>query len=230
MFTMIAQKSTGKLSIVATPIGNLGDITFRAVETLKASDYILAEDTRHSVKLIQHYEISKKLVAYHAHNEHEKTDSIIHDLLKNNKKISLITDAGTPSISDPGYLLINRCISESIAIEYLPGACAFLAALILSGFPTSPFLFLGFLPVKKGRQKALASLGENQTIILYESPHRLLKLVEELRMRFGNNKKIVIAKELTKIHESIYRGSLEDVLIQLTPETLKGEFVLIIQS
>ena len=196
----------GKLYLIATPIGNLGDITYRAVETLKMVDVIAAEDTRHTLKLLNYLEISKPMISYHRHNEDTKTEVLIN-ILKEGKNIGLVTDAGTPGISDPGEEVVQEAIKEDIQIVPIPGACALINALIASGLNTKQFVFYGFLPLdKKLRQEKFEDIEkQNKTIIFYEAPHRLVKTLEELNKRFGNID-IVIAKELTKIHENYIRG------------------------
>ena len=196
----------GKLYLIATPIGNLGDITYRAVETLKMVDVIAAEDTRHTLKLLNYLEISKPMISYHRHNEDTKTEVLIN-ILKEGKNIGLVTDAGTPGISDPGEEVVKEAIKEDIQIVPIPGACALINALIASGLNTKQFVFYGFLPLdKKLRQEKFEDIEkQNKTIIFYEAPHRLVKTLEELNKRFGNID-IVIAKELTKIHENYIRG------------------------
>lgn len=218
-----------KLYIVPTPIGNLEDITLRAINTLKNVDYILAEDTRHSLKLLNHFKISKKLVSYYKDVEAKKIEKIIRDL-KNGVKIALISDAGTPGISDPGMLLISEAIKENIPIETLPGACAMIPAIVSSGFDTTHFTFYGFLPHLRSNNKIkeiLKAIMESTfPVILYESPFRIkntLKLISEI----DNNRNVVVAKELTKIHEEFLRGKAVDLIDLINP---KGEFVLIIDK
>jgi 16S rRNA (cytidine1402-2'-O)-methyltransferase len=216
----------GKLYLVATPIGNLEDITLRSLFLLKTCDIILAEDTRKAGILLKHYDISKKLYAHHSFNEHQATPEIIRWLLMGSK-ICLITDAGTPGISDPGYLLIRECISQGIPIESPPGASALLPALLNSGLPCDRFCFEGFLPVKKGRMTRLNSLAEEErTMIFYESPHRILKTLEEFISHFGSERKSSISKELTKIYEETVRGSLLELKQHFTKNIPKGEFTL----
>ena len=184
--------------IIPTPIGNLGDITYRAIDVLKKSDKIFAEDTRISKKLLLHYGVKQKLYPYHQHNEHFVVDKIIENLLEDKQVISLVSDAGTPGISDPGYLLVTKAIERNIAVFCLPGPTALIPAVVQSGFPTNEFLFVGFLPQKKGRQKKLKEIAQqNFTQVLYESPHRLLKLIKEIALYFGEEKQISISKEIT---------------------------------
>ena len=218
-----------KLFIVPTPIGNLGDITFRAIETLKSVDLILAEDTRTSLKLLKHYNIENIVESYHMHNEHKKLISII-EKLNSGVQIALISDAGTPGISDPGFLLIRECIKNNIEIECLPGATALIPALVNSGLPSDRFLFEGFLPVKKGRTKRLKEIAEeNRTVIFYESPHRILKTLNDLNQYCGE-RNIVVIKEISKVYETAYRGNIQDVINRIAKSKLKGEFVIVIDG
>lgn len=222
--------NSSKLYIVPTPIGNLKDITLRAIETLKNSDLILAEDTRTSKKLLKEYGIETQLRSFHQHNEHKVLKNII-DELKSGKQISIISDAGTPGISDPGYLLVRECIVQEIEIETLPGATAFIPALINSGFPNHNFIFEGFLPLKKGRKSKLEELAkESRTFILYESPHRLVKTLNQLNENLGENRKVSVSRELTKIHEETKRGSFQDVISYYTDHPPKGECVIVIEN
>ena len=219
-----------KLYIIPTPIGNLQDITYRAVKTLSHVDLILAEDTRVSKTLLKHYEINTQMISYHMHNEHRNTEGII-EKLKNGTVIAIISDAGTPGISDPGYLLIRACIENNISVECLPGATAFVSALIQSGIPSDRFLFEGFLPHKKGRTKKLLQLSkEDKTMILYESPHRLQKTLEDLCEYFGGKTRASISRELTKIHEETIRGTLLSIKNHYSNKKPKGEIVIVIAS
>ena len=219
-----------KLHIVPTPIGNLQDITYRAVEILSNVDLILAEDTRVSQKLLKHYNIKTKMVSYHMHNEHKITKDVIENLNKG-VAIALISDAGTPGISDPGFLLIRSCIENNIQVECLPGATAFVPALVQSGIPTDRFLFEGFLPHKKGRTKKLTQLSkEEKTVILYESPHRLIKTLEDLCKYFGQETKASVSRELTKIHEETIHGTLKTIKDYYSNKTPKGEIVIVVAS
>ena len=219
-----------KLYIVPTPIGNLQDITYRAVETLSNVDLILAEDTRVSQKLLKHYNIKTNMVSYHMHNEHKITKDVIENLNKG-VAIALISDAGTPGISDPGFLLIRSCIENNIQVECLPGATAFVPALVQSGIPTNRFLFEGFLPHKKGRTKKLTQLSkEEKTIILYESPHRLIKTLEDLCKYFGQETKASVSRELTKIHEETIHGTLKTIKDYYSKKNPKGEIVIVVAS
>jgi 16S rRNA (cytidine1402-2'-O)-methyltransferase len=216
-----------KLYLVPTPIGNLKDITLRALEVLKEVDVILAEDTRTSSKLLKHYEISKKLVSYHQHNEHKITERLIESL-KNGETMALISDAGTPAISDPGFLLARECIKNDIDIECLPGATAFVPALVNSGLPSDKFVFEGFLPHKKGRQTRLKILAEEtRTIVFYESPHRLLKTLKQFAEYFGEERQVSVSRELTKMHEENIRGTVIELIDYYENHTLKGEIVII---
>ena len=218
----------GTLYLVSTPIGNLEDITLRAINILKQVDYIAAEDTRHSLKLLNHLEITIPLISYHRHNEEIKTDILI-DKLKDGKNIALISDAGMPIISDPGEEVVKKCILEQIEVIPIPGACAALTALIASGIDAKEFSFYGFLPLnKKNREEKLKQIQkEVKTIILYEAPHKILNTLDDLEKYLGN-RKIVLARELTKIHEQYIRGTIVDVKKQLNSP--KGEFVIIIEG
>ncbi len=220
------------LYIVPTPIGNLEDITFRAIKTLKEADYILAEDTRTSKPLLQHYGIETVLLSHHAHNEHHAVQQVVNDILIG-KTVALISDAGTPGISDPGFLLIRACIEAEIEVVVLPGATAFVPALVSSGLPCDRFYFEGFLPHKKGRQTRLQHLAvmEN-TVVLYESPHRLLKCLEQLIEFCGDERKVVVCREITKKFEDKIRGSLKDVLeyFNANPSKIKGEIVIVLSG
>lgn len=220
----------GILYVVSTPIGNLKDVTLRALETLKEVDLIACEDTRHTLKLLSHYQIRKPLTSYYSYNQLRKTDSIIHQL-KEGKKIALVSDAGTPGISDPGYVLIREAIKEGIPITVIPGPSAILVALVLSGAPTRRFLFEGFLPAKRGarqnRLKKLAEQTEDYTIVLYESPHRLIATLEDIQELMGDCQ-IACVREVTKIYEEAQRGRVSDVIETFRARTIKGEIVLII--
>ncbi|HLU84044.1 MAG TPA: 16S rRNA (cytidine(1402)-2'-O)-methyltransferase [Vicingaceae bacterium] len=219
-----------KLYLVPTPIGNLQDFTYRAVEVLNTVDLILAEDTRTSSKLLKHYNIGKPLTAFHQHNEHKSLDKII-DKLNSGSTIALVSDAGTPGISDPGFLLVRACVENNIDVECLPGATAFVPALVSSGFPCDKFVFEGFLPHKKGRQTRLKLLQEeNRTIVFYESPHRLLKTLQQFKEYFGDERKIAVCRELTKIHEEVIRGTAEELINYYNANTLKGEIVIIVEG
>lgn len=217
-----------KLFIVPTPIGNLADITLRALEVLKTADAILCEDTRTSGKLLKHYDIQKPLYAHHQHNEHHAIDSLIQQL-QSGKTLALISDAGTPAISDPGYLLVRNCIEYNIPVECLPGATAFVPALVQSGLPANSFVFEGFLPLKKGRATKLQQLSmEERTIILYESPHRLNKTLQELATHLGTDRKASVSRELTKMFEETRNDTLEALLQHYTAHPAKGEIVIVL--
>ncbi len=218
------------LYLVPTPLGNLKDITLRSLEILQSVDVILCEDTRTSNKLLQHYQIQKPLSPYHQHNEHQITTHLVAQM-QAGKVFALITDAGTPGISDPAFLLVRECIKQSIKVECLPGATAFIPALINSGIPTNRFVFEGFLPIKKGRQTLLKQLAEEErTIILYESPMRLLKTIDDLIIHFGANRKCAVSRELTKLFEENYRGTLEEVKKHFSAKVVKGEIVIVIEG
>ncbi len=218
----------GKLYIVATPIGNLEDITLRAIKVLQEADLIAAEDTRHTLKLLNHLEITKPLISYHRHNEEIKTDTLLKKL-KEGQNIALVSDAGTPGICDPGEVIIKKCIEENIEIIPIPGACAMVNALIASGISTKEFNFLGFLPLnKKLRKEKIEEIEKSRkTIILYEAPHKLESTLKELALIL-NNRQVVLARELTKIHEEFIRGTIDEIIKKL--ENLKGEMVLIIEG
>lgn len=216
------------LIIIPTPIGNLDDITLRAIKALKEVDYILAEDTRQSIKLLKHLEISKKLVAYHKFNEHKATERIVNEL-KSGVKIGLVSDAGTPSISDPGFLLVRDCVQQGVKVECLPGATAFVPALVNSGLPSDRFVFEGFLPPKKGRQKRLTFLAEDpRTVIFYESPHRLVKSLNQIAEFFGDDRQASVSRELTKMFEENIQGTLPELAKYYTEHPPKGEIVIVV--
>lgn len=218
----------GKLYLVPTPIGNLKDMTFRAVEVLSSVDLILAEDTRTSGKLLNHYEISTSMQAHHMHNEH-KTVPVLVDRMISGETIALISDAGTPSISDPGFLLTRACVEAGIDVECLPGATAFVPALVNSGIPSDRFVFEGFLPPKKGRKSRLELLSaETRTMIFYESPHKLLKTLSQFAEHFGEDRRISVSREISKIHEETIRGTLQEVVAHFKANPPRGEFVLVI--
>ncbi len=219
---------SSKLYIVPTPIGNLEDITLRAIRILKEVDLILAEDTRTSGKLLKHYGIDTRKYAYHQFNEHKVLHSLIERLL-GGETMTLITDAGTPAISDPGFLLVRECIKNNIQVECLPGATAFVPALVNSGMPCEKFFFEGFLPHKKGRQTRLKILSQLPcTLILYESPHRLLKTIGQFIEHFGPERNVSVSRELTKIHEENVRGTLQEVFDHFKTRTIKGEIVIVV--
>lgn len=217
-----------KLFVVPTPIGNLEDITLRAIRILKEVDLILAEDTRTSGHLLRHLEISKPMQSYHIHNEHQTLAKLM-ERLHQGETMALITDAGTPGISDPGFLLIRECLRNQIEVECLPGPTAFVPALVNSGLPTDRFVFEGFLPHKKGRQTRLESLrNENRTMIFYESPHRLLKSLQQFTEYFGADRPASVSRELTKVFEETVRGSLQEIITYFANKTIKGEIVIVI--
>jgi len=219
-----------KLYLVPTPIGNLEDITLRALTVLKQADLILAEDTRNSIFLLKHFQIDKPLKSYHQHNEHKIVGEIV-SLLEEGKVVALVSDAGTPGISDPGFLLVRECIQAGIDVETLPGATAFVPALVNSGLPCDSFTFVGFLPQKKGRQTKLRSLqDETSTFILYESPFRLVKTLEELKTHLGEDRKASVSRELTKLYEENKRGTLAELAQYFSAKTVKGEIVIIVEG
>ena len=219
---------TGKLFIVPTPIGNLADITLRALEVLKDVELILAEDTRTSGKLLKHHGIDTPMRAYHMHNEHKVTEGLIQELSKG-AKWALISDAGTPGISDPGFLMVRACLEAGINVECLPGPTALIPALVASGFPSDRFVFEGFLPPKKGRQTRISKLAEeSRTIVFYESPHKLLKTLDIFCEIFGPGRKVAVSRELTKLYEETIRGSLEEVSEHFRTHTPRGEFVIVL--
>ena len=218
------------LSIVPTPIGNLNDITYRAIKVLKDSDIILCEDTRISKRLLDKYSIDKPLYSFHIHNEHKVVEKYIQYIISG-KKVSLISDAGTPGISDPGYLIIRESIKKNIEIDCLPGPTAFVPALINSGISSDKFVFEGFLPKKKGRMSRIEFLKEEKrSIIIYESPHRIKRLIEELKAVFGGQRLVSISRELSKIHQENIRGTLDEVDKNLESKNIKGELILIING
>jgi 16S rRNA (cytidine1402-2'-O)-methyltransferase len=219
-----------KLFIVPTPIGNLKDITFRAIEVLNEVDLILAEDTRTSGKLLKHFEISTPMQSHHMHNEHKTVESIVQKL-KNGTTVALISDAGTPAISDPGFLLSRACIEHGIEVDCLPGATAFVPALVNSGLPNDKFVFEGFLPVKKGRQTRLLLLAEEtRTMIFYESPHKLIKTLGHFCEYFGEERQVSVSRELTKLFEETIRGTAKEVLDYYTNKPPKGEIVVVVDG
>ena len=217
-----------RLLIIPSPIGNLADITQRSESLLSSVDYILCEDTRRTVKLMNHLKIKNSLKSFHKFNEHSKIQSIIDDL-KAGKVIGLVSDAGTPGISDPGYLIVKNCIENEIKVECLPGPTALIPALVISGIPSERFSFEGFLPIKKGRKKRLEDLSEEKrTMIFYESPHKISKTLNDLKAHFGDDRKVSVSKELTKIHESTIRGTLGT--ISLGEGKIRGEFVIVVEG
>ncbi len=219
---------TPKLYIVPTPIGNLDDITLRAINVLKTVDAVLAEDTRTSGHLLKHLGISKPLQSYHIHNEHQTVQRVIQRILKG-ETIALVSDAGTPAISDPGFLLVRECIKNNITVECLPGPTAFVPALVNSGLPADRFIFEGFLPHKKGRQTRLIELStEERTMVFYESPHRLLKALEQFKTYFGADRQACVSRELSKIFEENVRGTVQEIIDYFAEKTIKGEIVVVV--
>ncbi|RYE00405.1 MAG: 16S rRNA (cytidine(1402)-2'-O)-methyltransferase [Sphingobacteriales bacterium] len=217
-----------KLYLVPTPVGNLGDITLRALEVLKQADAILCEDTRTSGKLLKHYAIQKPLYSYHQHNEHKVTETLIAQL-QAGKSLALITDAGTPAVSDPGFYLVRACVQHNIEVECLPGATAFVPALAVSGLPTQRFTFEGFLPQKKGRKTMLEKLAqEERTIVLYESPHRLVKSLEEMSTFMGSRRQASVSREISKLFAETKRGTLTELAHYYTEHPPKGEIVIVV--
>jgi 16S rRNA (cytidine1402-2'-O)-methyltransferase len=220
----------GKLYLVPTPIGNLEDITLRALRILKEVDLILAEDTRTSAVLLKHYDIPTRMSSHHKFNEHRTAEHIAEQILAGNN-IALISDAGTPSISDPGFLLTRTCLSMGVEVECLPGATAFVPALVNSGFPSDRFCFEGFLPQKKGRQKKLKELvDETRTMIFYESPYRLVKALEQFSEYFGSERRVSVSRELSKLFEENFRGTVAEVLAHFQSKTVKGEIVIVLEG
>lgn len=218
----------GKLYLVPTPIGNLKDMTFRAIQVLNDVDLILAEDTRTSGKLLKYYEISTPMQSHHMHNEHKTVEGIVRRI-NNGEKIALISDAGTPAISDPGFLLTRACVENGLEVDCLPGATAFVPALVNSGLPNDKFVFEGFLPIKKGRQTRLKLLSEeDRTIIFYESPHKLIKTLTQFVEYFGEERRISVSREITKLHEETIRGTVSEVLEHYTNKPPKGEIVIVV--
>ncbi len=218
----------GKLYLVPTPIGNLEDMTFRAIRVLKEADCILAEDTRNSGKLLKHFEIATPMYSHHMHNEHKTVDGLVKRL-QAGETIALISDAGTPAISDPGFLLSRACVENKVDVECLPGATAFVPALVNSGLPNDKFVFEGFLPDKKGRQTRFLQLAEEvRTMILYVSPHKLVKTLQEFKVYFGDDRPISVSRELSKLHEETIRGSVVEVLAHFEAKPPKGEIVVIV--
>ena len=220
----------GSLYIVPTPIGNLGDITLRALEVLKSVTLVLAEDTRTSGNLLKHYDISTPLRSYHMHNEHRILNQLVARI-KAGETMALVSDAGTPGISDPGFLLIRECIQEGIEVNCLPGATALIPALVNSGFPTDRFVFEGFLPLKKGRQTRLQLLSEeSRTLVFYESPHKLLRTLSQFVEFFGEDRQISVSRELTKMYEETLRGTATEILAHFESNPPKGELVLVVEG
>lgn len=222
-------QETAALFFVPTPIGNLEDITLRALRILKEVDLILAEDTRTSGKLLKHFSITTLTQSYHAFNEHRAVEGLVKRL--KNERMALISDAGTPAISDPGFLLVRECLKEGIEVECLPGATALVPALVNSGLPADRFVFEGFLPHKKGRQTRLKQLAEEtRTIVLYESPHRLVKALQQLAEHLGKTRQASVSRELTKLHEETRRGTLSELINYFADSTVKGEIVIVVEG
>ncbi|WP_306012621.1 MULTISPECIES: 16S rRNA (cytidine(1402)-2'-O)-methyltransferase [unclassified Allomuricauda] len=218
----------GKLYLVPTPIGNLEDMTLRAIKVLKEVDVVLAEDTRTSGKLLKHFEIDTPLQSHHMHNEHKQVDGLVKKM-KEGAIFALISDAGTPAISDPGFLLTRACVENDIEVECLPGATAFVPALVNSGLPNDRFVFEGFLPIKKGRQTRLLELAEEtRTMVFYESPHKLLKTLTQFAEYFGEDRPVSVSRELTKLYEETVRGTVAELVAYFTTKAPKGEFVIVV--
>lgn len=219
-----------KLYLIPTPVGNMEDITLRALRLLKEADLILAEDTRTTAKLLKHYEISTPLLSHHKFNEHQQVERIA-ERISRGETVVLVSDAGTPGISDPGFLLTKTCVEQGIDTECLPGATAFVPALVNSGLPCDRFCFEGFLPQKKGRQKKLSALiEETRTIIFYESPHRLVKALEQMAEQFGADRNACVAREISKMFEEFKRGSLQELIAHFTEAGVKGEIVIVVEG
>lgn len=222
------EQKMGKLYLIPTPVGNLEDITLRALRLLKEVDLILAEDTRTTAKLLKHYEINTPLLSHHKFNEHQQVERIA-ERIERGENLALVSDAGTPGISDPGFLLTKTCVERGIATECLPGATAFVPALVNSGFPCDRFCFEGFLPQKKGRQKRLTALAEEtRTMIFYESPYRLVKALEQMTEVFGENRPVCVAREISKMFEEFKRGSLKELSAYFAQKGVKGEIVILV--
>ncbi|MBO6532432.1 MAG: 16S rRNA (cytidine(1402)-2'-O)-methyltransferase [Muricauda sp.] len=218
----------GKLYLVPTPIGNLEDMTLRAIKVLKEVDVVLAEDTRTSGKLLKHFEIDTTLQSHHMHNEHKQLDGLVQKM-KEGAIFALISDAGTPAISDPGFLLTRACVENNIEVECLPGPTAFVPALVNSGLPNDRFVFEGFLPIKKGRQTRLLELAkETRTMVFYESPHKLLKTLTQFAEYFGEDRPVSVSRELTKLYEETVRGTVAELIAYFTTKAPKGEFVIVV--
>ncbi|MEZ4721370.1 MAG: 16S rRNA (cytidine(1402)-2'-O)-methyltransferase [Flavobacteriales bacterium] len=221
---------SGKLTLVPTPVGNLDDITLRALQVLNAADLILCEDTRHTLKLLSHHGIQNKLSPFHQHNEHKVTNNLVSQI-QSGTIMALVTDAGTPGISDPGYMLVRECIQQGVQVEVLPGATAVIPAIVGSGLPCEKYLYLGFPPQKKGRQTFWKELSdEPHTLVMYESPHRIMKALTEARETFGPDRLGCVAREISKLHETYHRGTLAELIETGETEAYKGEIVLIIEG
>lgn len=220
----------GKLFVVPTPIGNLEDMTFRGIRVLKEVDAVLAEDTRTTKKLFLHYEIDNKLIPYHLNNEHKMVDGLVNEMV-NGSTFALVSDAGTPAISDPGFLIVRACHEAGVDVECLPGATAFVPALVDSGFPCEKFVYEGFLPHKKGRQTRIQNIAaEEKTVVLYESPHRLLKALQQFHEFIGDERRIAVCRELSKKFEETIVGSASELIEHFENNPIKGEFVIVIEA
>ncbi|MDD2551723.1 MAG: 16S rRNA (cytidine(1402)-2'-O)-methyltransferase [Dysgonamonadaceae bacterium] len=223
-------RNKGILYVVPTPIGNLEDMTFRAINVLKKCDFILAEDTRKSGFLLKHYEIETKMFSHHKFNEHKSSQQIVERILTG-ADVALISDAGTPAISDPGFLLVRSCIENGIGVECLPGATAFVPALVMSGMPSDRFCFEGFLPHKKGRQSRLRELeNEQRTMVFYESPYRVMKTLTQFAETFGENRYVSVSREISKLYEETIRGSVAELIAHFTNNEPRGEFVIVVNG
>ena len=221
----------GKLYLVPTPVGNLGDITLRALELLKTADLVLAEDTRTTGMLLKHYDIKARLQSHHKFNEHQTAESVAERLAASGETVVLVSDAGTPGISDPGFMLVRACVAREVEVQCLPGATAFVPALVSSGLPCERFAFEGFLPQKKGRATRLAALAEEpRTMIIYESPYRVAKTLRQLAEAFGPDRRCAACREISKLHEECVRGTLEEVAAHFEANEPRGEFVLIVEG
>ena len=221
----------GKLYLVPTPVGNLGDITLRALELLKSADLVLAEDTRTTGMLLKHYDIKARLQSHHKFNEHQTAEAVAERLAASDETVVLVSDAGTPGISDPGFMLVRACVAREVEVQCLPGATAFVPALVSSGLPCERFAFEGFLPQKKGRATRLAALAEEpRTMIIYESPYRVAKTLRQLAEAFGPDRRCAACREISKLHEECVRGTLEEVAAHFEANEPRGEFVLIVEG
>ena len=221
----------GKLYLVPTPVGNLGDITLRALELLKAADLVLAEDTRTTGMLLKHYDIKARLQSHHKFNEHQTAEAVAERLAVSDETVALVSDAGTPGISDPGFMLVRACVARDVEVQCLPGATAFVPALVSSGLPCERFAFEGFLPQKKGRATRIAGLAEEpRTMIIYESPYRVAKTLRQLAEAFGPERRCAACREISKLHEECVRGTLEEVAAHFEANKPRGEFVLIVEG
>lgn len=221
----------GKLYLVPTPVGNLGDITLRALELLKTADLVLAEDTRTTGMLLKHYDIKARLQSHHKFNEHQTAEAVAERLAASDETVVLVSDAGTPGISDPGFMLVRACVARDVEVQCLPGATAFVPALVSSGLPCERFAFEGFLPQKKGRATRLAALAEEpRTMIIYESPYRVAKTLRQLAEAFGSDRRCAACREISKLHEECVRGTLEEVAALFEANEPRGEFVLIVEG